>query len=1176
MSRNWTPSQQDAINSRNGSIVVSAAAGSGKTAVLVERVIKRLTDSENPTSADRLLIVTFTKAAAGEMRERITAAIEALLRENPEDVNLIKQQMLLPSAKICTIDAFCASLVKENFHLLDIAPDYKNADEGQKEIIAAESINETLCRMYEKNDKSFTDLCELLFRGKDDSYLAATVQRLYEASRSFPFPDNWLDSLCESFRVTEISKSVYGKIIIDYVSDCLRYAVGTADFLLSECSDEDIASIFLKAESEDKAQYEYILESLNKGDWDNARNGILRFKAARRGNTPKHLKEDFYIKSLVAKRDACNKKVKALSKILICTEKEFRDDMEFFLPLVDSLCRTVKLYGEIFSRNKKEKKLADFSDIAHKALSLLVSKTEDGYETTETAKRLSEQFDEILIDEYQDTNEAQDMLFTAISRNNLFRVGDVKQSIYGFRQAMPEIFIALKEKYPLYEREKDNYPAKIVLGNNFRSRKGVTDIINFIFEALMSKACGEIDYNDEERLVPSASYVDENRLGAELHFLETDELLLESSDENQARYIASLIRKMIDEGFTVKDGDGERKATYGDFAILLRSAKSRSSLYADALREAGIPAFTEPTGSFLGSSEIALAMNIFRIIDNPKQDIPLLSVMMSPIFAFTPDEIAAMRISDRKGDIYACLLSKEREGDKKAKDFCDKVRHWRKLSLCLGTAELIDEIMEDTAIPNIFDAVDPSGAKRTNLLLLKDYANTYESSGYEGLSGFIRFVDRLSENSSDLSSALSQVQSADVVRIMSIHKSKGLEFPVCILASLTGKFNKTDETENFLINLKHGIGLVRRDIDTFEQYGTLCHSAMKISMNLSSMSEELRVLYVALTRAKERLIAVCAAKNLENTLVKCADNINPRFAQISPFLVSSAANAGQWLITALLRHPDAEVLRSIIGADENIVLACDSPLKVVVARMEEKSDISITSSSYRENLADEEFIRSVKEKTDFSYKYEALSKVLTKRAASEVDKNFVDRDYFASSMPAFLYEGGLTGAQRGIATHTFMQFADYEKARENIDKEAERLVSTGVLTESQAKGINRKAIEEFFQGDLAKRILSSSLVMREKKFTVELPVYEVYEGTENFPDEKVMIQGIADCAFVEKGELVVVDYKTDSLQNDSDFIEKYKSQVVLYKKALNLCTGYKVKETLLYSFRLGRAIKVEG
>ncbi len=1177
MSRNWTENQKDAINSLGGNIVVSAAAGSGKTAVLVERVIKRLTDKENPTSADRLLIVTFTKAAANEMLERITAAVEALLRENPSDANLIKQQMLLPSAKICTIDSFCASLVRENFELLDFSPDTVSAEESELEIIKNDSVNEALCLMYDEGTEDFRNLSELLFRGRDDSYLAETVKKLYENSRSFPFPDEWLCKICDEFeKADSISESIWGKIILSYAEECIKYALYVYGYILDESRfNDDLFGVFYDAVSEDESYMEDALESLEKGDWGMLRSDILCFKPARRGKATKSLKDDPFFDSLVFKRDSCNKKLKKLQELFSCSEEDFIEDVKFLSPLIKSLCETVRHYGEIYTRNKREKKLADFSDIAHGALKLLVKKSEDGYEITETARVISEAYDEILIDEYQDTNEAQNMLFTAISRNNLFRVGDVKQSIYGFRQAMPEIFISLKESYPLYSREEDKYPGKIVLGNNFRSRKGVTDIINFIFDGIMSKSCGEIDYDDEEKLVPSAFYEDEDRLGAELHLLSTDNLVLESSDENQARYIAKIIKEMIDSGFTVKGENGERKATFGDFAVLLRSAKSRSNIYADAFRSMGVPSFTEPTGSFLDSAEIALGLNILRIIDNPKQDVPLLSVMLSPLFSFTADDISRYRIESRKGDIYSCLLVQEEKGDARVRQFNEKIRRWRRISLCRCVRDLVDEVFEDTAMLNIYDAVDPTGMKRSNLMLLQDYADAYEKTGTGGLSGFVRFIDRLKSNKKDLTACLGQVQSADVVRIMSIHKSKGLEFPVCIIGSCGSRFNKRDETENLLISLKHGLGVVRRDTDTLEQYDTVCHSAIKLSKDLDGMSEEMRVLYVALTRAKERLIMVYGGKNIENTLKKAFDNINPGQKKISPFLVSSMSSMGEWLLTALLRHKDAQQLRDSAGCVEDIVLHCESPLRVVMAEMEEALEPAAGKKRESAGTFDADLLKKIEEKISFRYKYNALSGILMKRAASEVDKAFVDREYFASSAPAFLSEGGLTGAQKGIATHTFMQFADYEKASRDVRAEIERLRDKGIITDLQADAIDVGAVEHFFESDLAGRMLASDNVMREKKFTVEVPINEIYEGTDEFSDEKVMIQGIADCAFTENGELVVVDYKTDRLGTEEEFIEKYSSQVKLYKRALSLCTDYTVKETVLYSFNLGRAITVK-
>lgn len=1177
MARNWTNEQKNAIEARRGSVLVSAAAGSGKTAVLVQRVIERLTDKENPTSADRLLIVTFTRAAAGEMKDRISAALSELLRKEPGNVNLINQQMLLPSAKICTIDSFCSSLVKENFQLLDISPDFKTADEGELAVLKKQAMDMTMEQMYLEGGDSFRNLVELLFVGRDDSGMEKVTDKLHESSMSFPFPEKWLHSLCEPFRKDEsVTESSYGKVILDYVRTAAQYSLDIADNILSHAEgDEALYKMFHKAVSADKAQCEYVLSRIDEGSWDEVKNALSRYAPERRGNTPKELKDDPFVTRLVNSRKSATDNMKELSKYFCCSEQEFREDMEFFREPMESLIETVILFSKNYSEVKKEKKLCDFSDITHMALSLLVKETEDGFESTGFAKNIAESFDEILIDEYQDTNRAQDMLFTAVSRNNLFRVGDVKQSIYSFRQAMPQIFLELKAAYKNYDREKDNYPAKIILGNNFRSRKGVTDIINFVFRQIMSEDSGDVEYNEEEALVASAEYAPKNEAESELHIIDTVDLDRdeESSDEYQARYIARLIDRMIKEGYTVREGNGERKATYKDFCVLLRSVSKRGVIYADVFRKEGIPCFTEVSGSFLTAKEIALTLNLLRVIDNPKQDVALLSVMLSPVFGFTVDEVSLLRKGNKKGDLYSCILNRLNEGDEKIRAFTEKISLWRNMSICLCTSELISEIYEDTGLLSIFDAMDKSGIKRANLMLLLDYASVYEKAGYIGLSGFIRFVDRLKTEKQDLSGALGSAENADVVKIMTIHKSKGLEFPVCILANLAGKFNRMDEMENLIVNRNQGLGIIRRDTETFDQFETVCHSAVKLAVHHDTLSEELRVLYVAMTRAAEKLIMVYAK---DKVLCACSDfsiDINEKENRLSPFAVTRAKGLGQWLVTSLLRHKDARNIREGAGLDEGIVLPCEVPLKVVYESAE-----AVKLETEKEEVSkeiDEEFLSLVKQKADFRYKYEALSGVISKRAASEVDKEYIDRDYFASSVPSFLTEGKLTGAQRGIVTHTFIQFADFEKASADLEGEIERLRNLGVLTQVQCGGINRKAVEGFFRSDLAKRILQSDNVMREKKFTIEVPVSEIYEELSDFSDEMMMIQGIADCAFEEQGKIVVVDYKTDALDSEDKFREKYSSQVLLYKKALEVCIGLPVKQTLLYSFHLGKEIEVE-
>lgn len=1179
MARNWTEKQLDAITATGGSVLVSAAAGSGKTAVLVERVIRLLTDEKNPTSADRLLIVTFTRAAAAEMRQRISDAIEELLVKDPGNTNLISQQMLLPSAKICTIDSFCLDLVKENFQLLDISSDFKIADEGEIEILSRQAIDMTLEKMYQCDDTgNFRNLVELLIQGRDDEKLGETIHSLYVSSMSFPFPERWLDSLVTPYeRSDKITESPFGKAVLSYVQSALNYAVGVFDEILEGSIDDEVLDkMYTMAVTADKNQCISALEYIEQGLWDEARQVLLNYTPLRKGSKPRGMQEDFTMKSYSENRDRMKDMIRKLPEIMCCSEEEFAEDMQFFLPLLKTLIESTKVYMQFFAAHKKEKKIADFSDIAHMALSLLVKETADGWESTKFAKNYSDAFDEILIDEYQDTNAAQDMLFASISKGNLFRVGDVKQSIYRFRQADPEIFISLKDSYEMYERERDNYPAKIILGNNFRSRKGVTDIINFIFSQLMSRQCGDVDYGSEEQLVCSAQYSEKTEPCTELHILDTHGLdkYEDSSDEAQARYIASIIKNMMSSGYTVKDGDGERPVTFGDIAVLLRATGGgRGLCYADVFRENGIPAYVEIPGKFLESTEVSLMLNFLRVIDNPRQDIPLLSVLMSAVFGLSVDDVSDIRLEGRGSDLYSKVLSLRESANEKINRFLSITDEYRTLSACLCVSELIEEIYVGTGLLSIFDAVDPTGTKRSNLMLLSDYANTYESMGYSSLSGFIRFIDNLSDKKKDISGSIGISAHTDVVKIMTIHKSKGLEFPVCIIGNCGTKFNTSDEIQNLIISQKHGIGVIRRDIDTFEQYPTVCHKALQLSVRKDNISEELRVLYVALTRAREKLIMVYAKDNAMETVAKYAAKIPVSRSTIDPYDVGGVSGFGEWLITSLLRHPDASLLREETGAGDDIVLPCSVGVKIVVSRIDEKEQPE--DEEKKDIMPDDAFLECVKKRIAFRYKYEPLSAVSTKRAASEVDKNAVDRDYFAASAPSFMYDGSLSGAEKGIATHTFMQYADYEMAAKDPAGEIQRLKNLGILTSLQADAVSMEQISVFFKSSLAKRILSSPLVMREKKFTIEVPISDLYDGFDDFGSEMMMIQGIADCAFLENGELVVVDYKTDHIASEELFKEKYTAQVMLYKRALAVCTGYNVSKTLLYSFHLGREIEID-
>lgn len=1175
MSRNWTEKQRDAIESREGSILVSAAAGSGKTAVLVERVIRRITDENNPCPADRLLIVTFTKAAANEMRERIASSLEQKVRENPQSSYFTQQQMLLPDAKICTIDSFCNLLVKENFHALGISPEYRIADETELRLLEQEAVSLTLEDFYKEGDKDFLDLVELLFKGRDDSELALSVIELFHYSRAYPFPEKWLDNIEKGYDpLVPIKDSPFGQIILDYVSNAAKYCLSLVTRMrITASENEYMREKYTDYINETEVSIRSFLEKAESGQWDSAvslaENCIHKKPSAKRGTTGDS--DEITVKS-------CHDAIKdTFSKVIIpkmcVTEDENREDNEKLLPSVRMIIKCVKAFSQKLIEIKRAKGCFDFSDISHMALSLLVRDKDGEPERTELAKELSERYAEILIDEYQDTNVQQDMLFTAVSKNgeNLFRVGDVKQCIYAFRQAMPDIFISIREKLGEFHGQ---YPAKITLDRNFRSRKGVTSYINFVFSQLMSSESANIEYGESEALVPRASYEETSDPQAEFHIIDLgSENIDMGTQEAQANYIASLIKKMVIDGRMINDNGQLRKIKYKDICILMRAVSSSGIVFANVMREWEIPCFTDISEDFFSAPEVGVMLSLLRVIDNPAQDIPLMSVMLSPIFSFSPDEMTQIRVGNRKESLYARLLSVEGENEKVAA-FLKFFRRMRFIAATSSSAGLIRRIYEETAYTSIVQAMKNGDIRKGNLMLLIDYAETYEKNGNTGLSGFIRFIDRLCENRQKLDASNLISESADVVRIMTIHKSKGLEFPVCILARADKDFNEQEENGNIVFNQKHGFGLKRRDVETLSEYETLSRTASKIALNVYSRQEEMRVLYVAMTRAKEDLIIVTSVKNVEDKVQKLSSDIDLTKKQLQPFSVLSRKKYSDWLIKTLMRHKDCGELRRMAGIDSDYVIKSDFDLRLqIVKKIPEPSFVHTTE--FHDDEISESFQRYIDEKVKYKYKYSSLIGIPTKRAASELKKEFIDRENFAQSKPAFMQGEELTASQKGTAMHLFFQRADFERALNDVESEINRLREENRLSELQAKSINRRKAAEFFESSLCKRIIRSETVLREKKFTVEIPIEKMYPDINDGFGEKVMIMGIIDCAFLEDGEWVLVDYKTDRVKSGDELRERYTSQLSAYKYALEMITPYKVREAYLYSFALSEPVKLD-
>ena len=1181
MGVDWTTDQRHAIECRKGSVLVSAAAGSGKTTVLVERVIRRLTDEDNPCSAEDLLIVTFTRAATAQMREKIGAAILKRLSEDPTDRHLRRQYMLLPFAKICTIDSFCNDLVRENFHALGISPDYSLLDNETAVIMKNDVCEAMLERAYEEDsDGSFSELSDMMSSGSSDEDFAKLIIKMYDISTAYPFPDLWLDSLIEEYSQPDINKSCWGGIIKKYVCDMLDYCVSSSnDMMTAMESDPIVADAYGAAVQSDINMYAELREKVNR-DWDEALEAFKTVKYMSLGRVPKGYESE--TKNVVT---TARKKLKDLLKkvpnIMCVSSGEHSEDVRLMRGPVTKLIELVKQFAREYSAEKDKMNSADFSDILHRALNLLaVSDGSGGYIKTDLARELSSHYVEILVDEYQDINEAQDMIFRAISadENNLFTVGDVKQSIYRFRQAMPEIF--LRRRSTTHSFESGKYPLGITLGSNFRSRVGVTSCVNYIFRQLMSTEAGELEYDDSEALNAAAEYPERDTPDCELHVV-TDKGNRADTLEAQARYVARYIDRTVREGKTlVTKGGALRPASYGDFCILLRTAKNVSSVYANALSERGIPVFSPETGGFFEAAEISFILSLLRVLDNPVQDIPLAAVMLSPLFGFSAGELADIRASAKErleaGEtepLYRSVAASADEGDEKAAAFLKKIESLRRLSLTLSAGELVRRVCEETGFDAIAGAMPDGERRRLNVGLLCDYAEKYEAAGNLGLSGFIRFIDKVARTSGDLATAARPSENADIVRIMTVHQSKGLEFPICIFADMQHAFNERDNTESVLISSSAGLGMKRRTEDGISVYDTASRRAAVITSERMGRSEEMRVLYVALTRAKENLIMVTSVPNPEKGLAKVAVECGIG-ERANPFAVLRMNNFSDLVLMALMRHPAADELRKLSGIDVPIFLPEKDRfrLKVVVSDSE---SFMTESANEQKTAAKPVFFDEVQARLDYSDPRSVLSSVPAKRAASDGSERGINREYFASSRPAFMSSGGLTPAQRGTATHKFMQFSDYAAARADIESELARLVDGGFLSEDEGKAVNIGAAKRFCMSPLAERIFASDNVMREKKFAALFPAKFFYpELTGEAAEEKIVVQGIADCVFVEDGELVIVDYKTDTGVDAEALLDRYSAQLEIYREALSQALGMPVKETLLYSFFMNSTVKV--
>ena len=1177
MKRNWTDHQLDAITARGGSVIVSAAAGSGKTAVLVERVIRLITDTENGVDADRLLVVTYTRKAAAELKSRLKEALTDCIRKDPSNAFLLRQQSLLSKAHISTVDSFCMSLCKEYFYLLDIDRNIRIADTGELSVMRGDAMRLTLDLLYEKKDPKFHALVETFASARDDSKLENNIYQLYDFLRSHPFPDRWLkEKLSYYTDFNDVADSVWGKIISEYTREAADYLTLLYERAVDAISlDEKLYDKMFPLFDTYRVFCERLQKAASEQGWNDIRDILLSFDQGRL-STPRGYADNPYKIAAASARDLFKDTVKTLQKLYAQEEAMCLYDIERLKDFAEQIFSAVTLFEEHYAMLKKENSVADYADIEHWVLSLILDK--DTSEPTPVAREIGSRFDYIMVDEYQDANEVQDTIFKTVSRNeeNLFVVGDVKQSIYGFRQAMPELFLKRKNTAYLYHRERPTFPAKIILEKNFRSDSEVLSAVNYFFTKLMSPAVGDIEYNEEEQLVAGAEYAPQAEPAIEYYVVDKEGVGEEDAAIAEARYIAERIHQMVAEGYPVKDGDGYRPATFSDFSVLMRNLSSYGAVYREVFELYGLHTHTESSAGFLGAREIMLMTNFLRVINNPALDIELLSVVMSPVFGFDEDDLARIRIGLRKGSLYAAITLDAEQGNQKSRAFLNELEYYRRLSATMPLYRLITVIFERSSFTSIISASDSSGYAMNNLRLLLDYARAFEQNTRRGLSSFVNYLDRLMEDGSDLPAAAGESGGDFGVEMMTVHASKGLEFPIVFLANTARKF-VSDSSKAVLLHSRYGYAQKLYDPALSASFNTMPRNALAMEKRRGEMSEELRVLYVAMTRAKQKLIMLATPSRPAGTYIAGVAKKLAGQREISPFAVRSVSALSDWLTMCALLHPDGEPLREYAG----VSVDCDkqADFRLTCGVIDQPFDDDVDESDNADTAVTEENRAVIDElilHAEYVYPYEGLSGLPVKVAASSLAHRMTEEAYDRHlDRPAFLQGEKLTSAEKGTALHAFMQYADFAAAREDIEAQLQLLTDEGYLTQAQADSVDIEKARSFIDSELVTRCLNADKVYKEYRFNIRIPANRVDpEIEESLSEETVILQGAVDLAFVEDGELVIVDYKTDRVKAPEELAERYASQLLLYKDAMEECLSLPVKECLIYSIRHSKEVAV--
>jgi len=1180
-----TEEQRRAVEDRGGALLVSAAAGSGKTRVLVERLLDHV--EREGADIDRFLVITYTRAAAGELRERIARELAERSALRPEDRHLRRQLTLVYQTQISTVHAFCTQILREFGHYLDLDSDFTLCDESEGNLLALSALDDVLEARYEDltPEGDFAALVDTMAAGRDDSRLVRIAQDIRARVQSHPEPERWLAEQAQAYDVAAASDAgdtPWGRLLLDDAARQTEYWRSRLEQAAELArADANLEANYRVSLLETASALRTFRTALDRG-WDAARAELpIPFPTAGRKKMIECPGAAAQVKAVRAK---AKKRLDKLAEQFEDSSADLLADMAATLPAIRGLFALVRDFDAAYAAEKKRRGKLDFSDLEHFALRLLSGRPE-------VAAQISGRFDEVMVDEYQDTNEVQNAIFTAVSDGGrrLFMVGDVKQSIYRFRLADPTIFLEKYRSFRPAETAEPGEARRIILSRNFRSRPEVLEGVNDFFRATMSREMGEMDYTDDEALYPGASFPEGEDCDTELYAIDlaAGEAGGEpvAKDLQEARFAARRLRELLDGGFRVSDGGGGmRPMAPEDAAILLRSPGGQLHYYARALDEQDIPWQAEGGGDFFAANEVQVALALLQIVDNPRQDVPLIAALRSPVYGFSADRLAQLRSARREGDFYGALCLGEERGEEDCAAFLGELRKLRSAAVDESCYAFLWNLYDRTDLIGLYGALPGGESRQGNLLVLAELARSFEAGGHKGLFGFLSYLSRLRENGVSVTPP-SAARSGGGVRLLSIHRSKGLEFPVVLLCGLMRRLNREDMRQPILFHPKLGVGPKRLELERMIERPTLARRAVARQLEREMMAEELRLLYVAMTRAREKLIMTCAlgrgARELESLAVDAAIPAEPQ-------ALLDSESVGQWVLLHALARPEGEALRWAAGGGEaEGRFLPGSRWKIALAGPEGTISCRAAGPEPPEAPRCGEADQALLKRLSWEYPFREQVDLPSKLTATQMKGRRLDEEVEAEAPPvrgtrAFRAprfaqeEFGLTPAEQGTALHLLMQFIDFDRAdtEAGVREEIRRLVRMQFLTPQQGEAIRPEKVTAFFRSALGREVLASPTLRREFKFSILVPAEEYFPGRGG--GEEILLQGVVDCCFETFQGITVIDFKTDRVTEAtvSARAEEYRGQIQVYSRALSVLTGRPVARKVLWFFALNRAVEL--